>query len=133
MSIHLRVARPVTDLGRSVAQYRAGLGLDLVGRFVDHDGFDGAMLGTPGTDHHLEFTYSRAHRVLPTPTPEDLLVFYVPEPAAWADRCRAMLGAGFREVEPHNPYWKRCARTFEDGDGYRVVIAQADWHNAPAR
>jgi hypothetical protein len=37
------------------------------------------------------------------------------------------------EVEPHNPCWTRCARTFEDGDGYRVVIAQADWHNAPAR
>lgn len=132
MSTHLRVARPVTDLTRAVAQYRAGLGLDVVGEFADHDGFDGVMLGRADASYHLEFTVCRMQRVIPTPTHEDLLVFYVPEQQAWIDRCEAMRGAGFREVAPYNPYWRRAARTFEDDDGYRVVIAQRAWQNAAA-
>lgn len=127
MSVHLRVARPVTDLEGSVAQYRAGLGLSEIGRFVDHEGFDGVMLGTPGAHYHLEFTRCRDHPVAPTPTAEDLLVFYVPQPEAWEARCRAMRDAGFCEVAPCNPYWSRNGRTFADRDGYRVVIQRADW------
>lgn len=38
-----------------------------------------------------------------------------------------MLGAGFQEVDSFNPYWKQHGRTFEDADGYRVVIEQASW------
>jgi catechol 2,3-dioxygenase-like lactoylglutathione lyase family enzyme len=131
MSVHLRVARPVTDLNGSVAQYKAGLGLQVVGTFANHEGFDGVMLGTPGADHHLEFTFCRTHAVVPAPTPEDLLVFYVPEQKAWEGRCRAMFDAGFKEVEPYNPYWKRLGRTYEDWDGYRVVIQRAEWRNDP--
>jgi catechol 2,3-dioxygenase-like lactoylglutathione lyase family enzyme len=33
MHIHLRIARRVSDLARSVAMYRAGLGLHEIGRF----------------------------------------------------------------------------------------------------
>ena len=28
---------------------------------------------------------------------------------------------------PFNPYWDRSGRTFEDPDGYRVVIQRASW------
>lgn len=132
MSIHLRIARPVSDLARAVAQYKAGLGLQELGRFTDHDGFDGVMLGVRGASYHLEFTVCRGHAVTPAPTPEDLLVFYVPDRASWEGRCQAMLDAGFREVAPYNPYWKRLGCTYEDPDGYRVVIQQAQWRNEPA-
>jgi catechol 2,3-dioxygenase-like lactoylglutathione lyase family enzyme len=127
MSPHLRVARPVSDPEASARMYARGLGLQELGRFDDHDGFDGRMLGTPGAGFHLEFTRSRAHVVRPAPTPEDLLVFYVPDRDAWRDRCAAMLAAGFRAVPSFNPYWERSGRTFEDGDGYRVVIERDDW------
>lgn len=129
MTAHLRVARPVSDLEGAVAQYRAGLGLAEIGRFVDHEGFDGVMLGAPGAQYHLEFTRCRGHAVAPTPTPDELLVFYVPQQEAWEARCRAMRDAGFREVAPWNPYWSRCGRTYEDRDGYRVVIQRAEWRN----
>ena len=69
----------------------------------------------------------------PAPTPEDLLVFYEPDAQAWASRCRALLGAGFEEVEPFNPYWAERGRTFQDADGYRVVLQQATWSNSPRR
>lgn len=127
MKPHLRVARPVRDLERSVALYRAGLGLEELDRFEDHAGFDGVMLGALGAAFHLELTVRRGHPVAPSPTPEDLLVFYVPNPGAWHARCAAMAAVGFREVEPFNPYWKRAGRTFEDPDGYRIVVQRETW------
>jgi catechol 2,3-dioxygenase-like lactoylglutathione lyase family enzyme len=129
LSLHLRIARPVSDLARTVEMYTRGLGLAQVGHFVDHNGFDGVMLGTDGADYHFEFTVCRAHPVSPTPTHEDLCVFYVPDDDRWASRCTAMLDAGFREVEPLNPYWSLKGRTFEDPDGYRVVVQCAAWTN----
>jgi hypothetical protein len=65
--------------------------------------------------------------VVPAPTPEDLLVFYVEAAEPWERRCRAMLDAGFREVQAFNPYWSRLGRSFEDPDGYRVVIQRGAW------
>ena len=122
----LRVARPVSDLDAATEMYKRGLGLQELGRFDDHDGFDGRMLGMPGAQFHFEFTACRSHPVRPTPTAEDLLVFYVPDPGAWSDRCAAMLAAGFAAVPSFNPYWERSGRTFQDRDGYRVVIERDD-------
>ena len=132
MLAHLRIARPVTDLSGTVEMYRLGLGLDVLGGFEDHEGFDGTFLGNLGAQFHLEFTFSRIHPVSPVASPEDLLVFYVPEPEAWGSSCRAMLAAGFREVKSFNPYWARIGRTFEDRDNYRVVIQRAAWSNETA-
>ena len=39
MSLHLRVARPVSDLARATEMYRRGLGLAVLGRFEDPDGY----------------------------------------------------------------------------------------------
>lgn len=129
MSAHLRIARPVRDLRRSVAMYACGLGFEEIGRFEDHEGFDGVMLGHRSAGYHLEFTVCRAHPVAPAPTPEDLLVFYMPDAGEWEETCTAMTDAGFSEVEAFNPYWRRDGRTFADPDGYRVVIQRAAWRN----
>lgn len=127
MRAQLRIARPVSSLSRSVAMYCEGLGLRELGRFEDHEGFDGVMLGTPSLPYHFEFTYRRAHPVAPTPTAEDLIVFYVPDSAEWQRLCASMSAAGFREVPPLNPYWQRHGKTFEDPDRYRVVLQQGEW------
>lgn len=124
---HLRIARPVSDLARAVRQYTLGLSFEMLGRFEDHAGFDGVMLGPPGGPFHLEFTVCRHHPVRPTPTPEDLLVFYVPDAAEWAQRCQCLREAGFAEVQPFNPYWADSGRSFRDDDGYTVVIQRARW------
>lgn len=129
MLAQLRIARPVSALERSVAMYREGLGLREIGRFEDHEGFDGVMLGGPGLDYHFEFTHCRSHPVAPTPTPEDLVVFYLADPAEWRKVCNSMLKAGFNEVASFNPYWRKRGRTFEDPDRYRVVLQQARWSN----
>lgn len=130
MLAHLRIARPVPDLDRSADLYTRGLGLQVLGRFENHGGFDGVMLGQPGGAWHFEFTHSRAHAITPTPTPEDLAVLYLPDPPEWHATCQRMLTAGFRAVASFNPYWDQHGRSFEDPDGYRVVLQNADWHNA---
>jgi hypothetical protein len=45
MTLQLRIARPVSDLARSSDMYCRGLGLRIIASFVNHDGFDGVMLG----------------------------------------------------------------------------------------
>lgn len=132
MTPHLRIARPVRDLARAAAMYRDGLGLRVVGRFDDHDGFDGVMLAPAGAGYHLEFTHCRAHPIAPAPTAEDLLVLYIPDARAWEASTARMRAAGFVQVESYNPYWERRGRTFEDGDGYRVVLQNDAWHGTDA-
>lgn len=132
MPHHLRIARPVSDLGRTRTMYCRGLGLRVVGSFENHEGFDGVMLGVPGGAFHLEFTHCRTHAVAPAPTVEDLLVFYVPSEAEWEHLCADMQAAGFEAVASFNPYWEANGRTFRDPDGYRVVLQRGDWRNAEA-
>jgi hypothetical protein len=38
-----------------------------------------------------------------------------------------MMAAGYEPVSSFNPYWDRVGRTFEDPDGYRVVLQNAVW------
>lgn len=123
----LRVARPTRDLQVSAALYAEGLGLERLGGFEDHAGFHGVMLGRPGWPYHLELTWHPEHPPPPAPSPDDLLVFYFPDPEAHAARCRAMARAGFEAVASLNPYWDAHGRSFQDPDGYRVVIARGDW------
>jgi catechol 2,3-dioxygenase-like lactoylglutathione lyase family enzyme len=127
----LRIARPVTDLQRAEAMYANGLGLRVLSRFEDHDGFDGVMLGAPGAAYHFEFTRHRGVPVLPAPTPEDLAVLYLPDEGEWREACARMRNAGFREVASFNPYWDRHGRTFEDADGYRTVLWNGSWAPRP--
>jgi YycE-like protein len=109
--------------------YCRGLGLRVIGSFEDHEGFDGVMLGVAGAGYHFEFTHCRIQPALPTPTVEDLAVFYVPSVSEWEAMCDSMLAAGFRRVAAFNPYWEALGRTYEDCDGYRVVLQQAEWSN----
>ena len=127
MPPHLRVARATHDLPALSRLYEEGLGLQRLGSFADHEGFDGVMLGAPSAGYHFEFTAERGAPPIGRPSGDDLLVFYVPEESEWNARCAAMERAGFRRVPSHNPYWDVRGRTFEDPEGYRVVIERAGW------
>jgi hypothetical protein len=96
-------------------------------RFRDHDGFDGIMLGQAGAPYHLEFTSKRGHGVGRAPTPDNLLVLYYPDREDWRAAVQRMRDAGFAPVRSFNPYWEKDGATFEDPDGYRVVLQNAAW------
>ena len=124
---HMRVARPTDRLEEVVRFYRDGLGLSVIGSFEDHQGFDGVMLGPPGEQYHLEFTSKRGHLVGRAPTADNLLVFYLPDAAEWSAAMERMRSCGYEPVASFNPYWDVQGKTFEDADGYRVVLQNAAW------
>jgi hypothetical protein len=107
--------------------YVKGLGFKLLGSFEGHNGFDGSIVGHAQHPYHLEFTQHRGTRVGRAPTQDNLLVFYFPEAAAWEACCAQMLAAGFAHVPSYNSYWDEVGRTFEDIDGYRVVLQNREW------
>lgn len=116
--MRLRVARHTERLDQLVAFYRDGIGLPEIGGFRDHDGYDGVFLDLPGTGAHLELTAGGGHGA-PAPHPESMLVLYLGDERAVravADRLDA------EPVEPDNPYWAEHGLTFEDPDGFRVVL-----------
>ena len=127
----LRVARPTDNLDKIKYMYMAGLGFSLLGEFYDHDGFDGVILGHDNHNYHLEFTHHKGQAVGGAPTKDNLLVFYIPDNAEWASACSQMVMAGFNETKSYNPYWDVVGKTFEDIDGYRVVLQNRQWATSP--
>ena len=123
----LRVARPTDHLDEVISFYTEGLGLVVLGSFMDHDGFDGVMLGIPGASYHLEFTRKRGHAAGRAPTQDNLLVFYVSDKQEWLQATERMSVAGYQPVPSFNPYWDVSGQTYEDPDGYRVVIQNQSW------
>jgi catechol 2,3-dioxygenase-like lactoylglutathione lyase family enzyme len=121
--MHLRVARHTERLDELVAFYRDRIGLREIGRFQDHDGYDGVFLDLPGTGAHLELTSGGDHGA-PEPHPESLLVLYLGSREA-VDEVAARLDA--EPVAPANPYWAEHGLTFEDPDGFRVVLVPESW------
>lgn len=120
--VQVRVARPTGRLAEVVRFYRDALGLPQLGSFEGHAGYDGVMLGLPGRDYHLEFTSHAEGSPCPAPTRDNLLVLYVEDAAALGRMVERLARFGHHPVEPENPYWAERGRTFEDPDGWRVVL-----------
>ena len=123
----IRIARPTDDLDALLPFYRDGLGFRVLYEFRDED-FDGMMLGHPGAPYHLEFTKAHGHEAGRAPTEDNLLVFYLPERNRFEAAHRRMRAAGFAPVPPFNAWWAANGATFEDPDGYRIVLQNAAWN-----
>jgi catechol 2,3-dioxygenase-like lactoylglutathione lyase family enzyme len=123
----LRVGRPTDDIDALLPFYVSGLGFEILYRFEDHDGFDGVMIGHRGQPYHLEFARRHGHTAGRAPTRDNLLVFYLPERSDYEAALARMAAAGFAPVVSYNPFWDDGGKTFEDPDGYRVVLYNAAW------
>lgn len=127
VAAHLRVAHPTNDLDAVVRFYKDGLGFEILADFKDHAGFDGVMMGIAGAPYHLEFIFNANRRLIQAPTSENLLVFYLPDKNAWRRAVNRFITAGYEPIPADNPYWNENGATFEDPDGYRIVIQNATW------
>ncbi|EMI40253.1 VOC family protein [Rhodopirellula sp. SWK7] len=126
-SAQLRIARPTDRLDEVVAFYVTAVGFVELGRFTDHDGFDGVMVGHPAASYHLEFTHAHGHRAGDAPSMDNLLVFYLPDKSDWNAAIQRFESADIKPVQSFNPYWDVNGKTYEDPDGYRIVIQHAAW------
>ena len=121
----VRIARPTDRLAEVVRFYSDALGLEQIASFEGHAGYDGVMLALPGGRDHLEFTHYQSGSPCPAPTKDNLLVFYVDDEGAFREMAARLRRHGHEPVEPKNPYWAEKGLTFEDPDGWRVVLMQA--------
>ena len=118
----VRIARPTHQLQNVIAFYRDGLGLREIGRFKGHDGYDGVMLGLPGLTYHLEFTQRDGATPCPAPSKDNLIVLYVQDLHELTRMRNRLEAFGYSPVAPENPFWSDKSVTFEDPDGWRVVL-----------
>lgn len=117
-----RIARPTDQLQKVVDFYKNGLGLSELGKFKDHDGFSGIMLGNSEESYHFEFTEHVDGSPCPAPTNDNLLVFYFEDTKQRDIVAQRLFKLGYPEVEPENPYWKLKGITIEDPDKWRIVL-----------
>ena len=120
--VQLRIARPTDQLDKVVSFYRDGLGLKELGGFKQHSGYDGVFLGLPSFPYHLEFTQYESGSPCLAPTKDNLLVFYMEDKGEIKEVIARLMKLGYPVVEPENPYWLENGHTFEDPDGWRVVL-----------
>ena len=124
---HLRIVRPSDDLAGNLKFYRDGLGFEVLTEFKNHDGFDAVILGHRKAAYHLAFVHKVGHKAGRAPSEDNLLVFYVPDADAWTQAVARLEDLGHAPVKAFNPYWDKKGKTFEDPDGYRVVLQHASW------
>ena len=66
-----------------------------------------------------------------TAIPENWLAHREPLPewarVEWQAAVNRMQQHSFGSVPSYNPYWDAHGKTFEDADGYRVVLQNASW------
>ncbi|MCT2589724.1 VOC family protein [Streptomyces sp. N2-109] len=120
----VRFARPTARYGEVLVFYRDVLGLPVLAQWRGHAGYDGIVLGLPGTPVHMEITQHGDPPHIPEAHPENQLVLYLHGPEALAAAVRRLTAHGHTPVEAANPYWpERGAVLFEDPDGWLLVLA----------
>ena len=123
--LQLRIARHTERPREVVGFYQDGIGLTEIGGFHHHQGDDGVFLAVSGTAAHLEFTAGGRHGP-PAPRPESLLVLYLGDHATVQTVARRL---GVDPTPPATPYWAEHGLTFQDPDGFRVVLVPERWEN----
>ncbi len=118
----LRVARHTKNIKSLTEFYTLIPGMTILGSFTGHDGYDGIFIGLPAENWHLEFTESR-NAPDHAPGEDDLLVFYAETAEAYSSTLRIFEQMNIPEKVPVNPYWTVHGKTYEDPDGFRIVIA----------
>lgn len=124
-----RYARHTNDINLLVEFYQNILGLELLGTFQNHDGYDGVFLGKKGVDWHLEFTQSD-EKVSHQFNEDDHLVFYLDSQAQITAVLDKVKEYNIPIKVPKNPYWRRNGQLILDPDGMGIVITKRSEHES---
>jgi catechol 2,3-dioxygenase-like lactoylglutathione lyase family enzyme len=120
--MNVRFARHTNNLEAIKSFYIGILGLELLGSFENHNGYDGVFIGIPNTDWHLEFTKSN-EKIAFNFNEDDILVFYPNTKIEFNILITNLLQHNISSITSKNPYWNINGQMYLDPDGYRVVIS----------
>jgi len=104
--------------------YTEVLGLDKLGSFEKHDGYDGIFLGKEGFGWHLEFTTSMVepdHYF----DEDDILIFYPPSRDSFNVLLQNIHRHQVEILTAKNPYWNANGVLISDPDGCHVIISDS--------
>lgn len=115
-------ARHTNNLEQLKSFYIDILGLELLGGFKNHNGYDGVFIGKPNENWHLEFTKSE-DIVTFNFGEEDILVFYPNTKLEFELIYNKLITNKMEFIKAKNNYWNDNGKMILDPDGYRVVIS----------
>ncbi len=119
--MQFRYARHTNQLLAIQDFYTTILGLEVLGRFNNHEGYDGIFLGHAGQSWHIEFTTTAAS-ILHNFDEDDILVFYLSSSQEIDLIQQRMEEAHIKSIIPKNPYWQQNGIMYVDPDGHRIVL-----------
>ncbi len=117
-----RFARHTNNLQKLKSFYIDVLGLELLGGFENHNGYDGVFIGNPDENWHLEFTQTN-EIVNHTFNEDDILVFYPNNKIEYELILEEIKKHSIEFITAKNTYWKENGLMLLDPDGYRIVIS----------
>ena len=117
-----RFARHTNNLEPLKSFYCNVLGLEILGGFENHAGYDGVFIGKPNENWHLEFTKSD-EIVDFNFGEEDILVFYPNSKLEYEILLEKLQHHSIEVIQAKNPYWNENGILFLDPDGYRIAIS----------
>ncbi|MBY0486741.1 MAG: VOC family protein [Flavobacteriaceae bacterium] len=117
-----RYARHTNNLELLKSFYIDVLGLELLGGFENHNGYDGVFIGKQEENWHLEFTQSD-EIANHTFDDDDLLIFYPSSKLEFEWLQEKLKNHSIQFVKSKNPYWNENGIQFLDPDGFGIVIS----------
>jgi hypothetical protein len=120
--VNFRYARHTSNLKSIIRFYTENLGLEILGEFKDHSGYDGVFLGKKDLGWQLEFTRSK-DKPIHSFDEDDALVFYLNTDIELSNIIDKLKSAGKPELQPKNSYWKVNGRIFSDPDGHHIILS----------
>ncbi len=124
----LRLSRPTNNLENVLRFYCEGLGFEVLDRYEAQQGWDGVIVGHKDWPYQFEFSRRRDGAIVPpAPTTDHFFVFCVEDPQQWETLLKNLFQAGFSQITPPQLYADSGVATFEDPEGYRVVLVQGHW------
>ncbi len=122
--MHFRIARHTCDLDRIKRFYTEVFGLNVLGSFANHDGYEGVFIGKKDLGWHLEFTTSdeeaRHHF-----DDDDILVFYPTSRASYEKLIQNIERLKVKKLSAKNPYWNDNGIVIKDPDGHTVILSDS--------
>lgn len=120
--MQLRVARHTNKLDQIIEFYTHLFSLEILGRFNQHNGYDGVFLGLMNKDWHLEFT-TTFEEVNHYPDEDDCIVFYPESRNEYDNIIRRINDLRIEIIQSKNPYWNENGITIKDPDGFYVITS----------
>jgi catechol 2,3-dioxygenase-like lactoylglutathione lyase family enzyme len=117
-----RFARHTNNLEQLKSFYCNVLGLEILGGFENHNGYDGVFIGKPNENWHIEFTQSE-EVVSFNFGEEDILVFYPNNKMEYELIVQNLKLHHIEILQAKNSYWNDNGILILDPDGYRIVIS----------